>query len=258
MKKLIVLPFLICLITSCASIPRQAPDLIKDQFRAENRLMKKNLDLALRENEVLKTENLQYKSKVNQLNKTVSKFKADLESLNNKYNEDMIRMNEDYETICANLTALEEQSDAKIEELTRLNSGLEKKLSDDVARLNGQLDKQQLSFTAERKLLKAGYESKMLELENQLSLSKQESDKKDAAIASMTADLKEAQARIVDMEKTVKEQNEMIKKGEKERQELTQSSQDLQKITEEKRTMIDESNPKTGTIQPPAQQKNNE
>ena len=76
--------FLLTLI-SCAGMPGGPASHIngapRDQIEAENRLMRNNLSLAMRENEVLKEENLRYKSEVTQLSDCVARLTADIETM---------------------------------------------------------------------------------------------------------------------------------------------------------------------------------
>ncbi len=242
------------MVVSCATISGMDTGSKDDELKAENRLMRKNRKLALRENEVLKTENMQYRAKVNKLNAALSDLRVALESLHCQYNEDMTRINEAYDDLSDQLMWLEETSDEKILNLTETNLALEKKYADDVSALNEQLKKQQAAFTSERELLQTKYETKVKALEDQLSLSTQELNEKDIVIKSMETSQAESQVRITNLEKIVQEQDQIIKKGEKDFQELLKSSQNLQKIIEEKQAMIDSLNQQRGSVPEPSKQ----
>ncbi|MFZ2634079.1 MAG: hypothetical protein WA081_14430 [Desulfosalsimonadaceae bacterium] len=257
MKKLIFILPALYLALACASMPTmpmgQNQALAKDQVHAQNRIMKKNLDLALRENEVLKTENEQYKSHVKELDCTISTLNADMESLTTKYNEDTASLNEEiaelnnsYETLHNDFTLLEQESGQRISELTEQNHGLEKQLAAETTRLNSVIKDQKASFdsqlTAAAKELastKDGCASRELALQNQLSESKKAAVKKDADIQSLEARHQEALKKTAALEKTLQEQTEKIQKMEKAHQELITSRQDLQKTIKEKQTVID-------------------
>jgi chromosome segregation ATPase len=258
MKRIITLIFVLGTVASCASIPGQSQNQVQDQLKAENRLMKKNSELALRENEVLKTENAQYKLELDQLNETVQQLSEDLATLKVKYDEDMARANDAYENLCDHFTALEQESDGKIQELTESNTALEKRFSDEVSRLNGILEDQKTAVQSERDLMKSGFESKLKELEEQVSLSKRESAEKDKAIESLEKNNKEAKSRISALEKTVKDQDENLKQSETNYKDMVVSNQRLQKDIDAKQAVIDELNAKIKAMQDSTEQKTNQ
>lgn len=85
MKKTIITVIFLLTLTSCAGMPGGPASPMsnspRDQIEAENRLMRNNLSLAMRENEVLKEENLRYKSEVTQLSDCVARLTADIETM---------------------------------------------------------------------------------------------------------------------------------------------------------------------------------
>jgi chromosome segregation ATPase len=267
MKKLIFILPALCLSLACASMPTMPTmpmggnqEITKDQVHAENRVMKKNLELALRENEVLKTENAQYKSQVKAQSSEISALNDDIASLNTRYDEEttrlgeeITRLNESYEIVVNDFTLFEQESSQKINALTGQNAGLEKQLADETARLNGINKDQKASFDAQIKAAskelasaKADFAARELALQNQLTKSKQTVMEKDTAIASLEAREKTALEKIKMEEKTIQEQSEKIRQMEKAHQELTASRQDLQKIIEEKQVIIDSLSRKPG------------
>jgi uncharacterized protein YoxC len=240
MKKLIFLYVLLCVAVSCASMPGQNRDALQDQLKAENRLMKKNSELALRENEVLKTENAQYKSEVKKLSEALQRLTGDLEALKGKYDEDMARANDAYEDLCNHFTVLEIESDQKIQTLTESYAAIEKQCSDEVSNLNRQLKEQQETFSAERNLLITGFESRIKKLDVLLGSSRQESTEKDKKIEALEKDQQKAGSTITDLEKTIHDQNEKIKHFETLNQDLVSSNQKFQKDIEEKQITIEQ------------------
>lgn len=224
---------------SCASISGQHRDILREQLKAENRLIKKNSELALRENEVLKRENAQHRSEIEKLTETAQQLTDDLDSLNRKYQEDMARLDDAYKNLYDQFITLKLESDEKIQELTSSNELLEKRFAKEVSKLNGLLEEQKVAFHTERDLLKAGFESKIKKLEARLALSRQESDEKEKTIESLEKDRQEVQARIIELDKTVTVQNEKIKQSEHQYQEMMSSSQQLLKDIDEKQAIID-------------------
>ena len=203
-------------------------------------MMNKNLDLALRENEVLKTENMGYKSDVATLNEKVLNLNAEIQSVNKKYNEDMAQMNESYEDLCLRFESLERESDVTIAELTDINMALEKKNADEITKFKGLLQAQSDSFNSERDSLKAEFASRMMEMEKQLASVKQMVQEKDAAILLLVGNLKKANELAVHLESVVKKQDETLQRKDKEYQELVTSNRKLQADIDEKQAKIAE------------------
>jgi chromosome segregation ATPase len=240
MKKLIFLYVLLCAAASCASIPGQNREVLQDQLKAENRLMKKNSELALRENEVLKTENAQYKTEVKKLSDAVRRLNEELEALKMKYDADMAIASQAYEDLCSHFTVLEIESDQKIQTLTESYAALEKKSSDEAANLNHQLNEQQENFSAERNLLISGFESRIKELDDLLASSRQASTQKDKKIEALEKDQQYAGSKIIELEKTIQDQDEKIQKFETLNRDLVLSNQTFQKDIEQKQIVIDQ------------------
>ncbi len=164
-----ILFMLICLfgLTACAGgsgVPgmnlNNAP---RDQIEAENRLMRNNLSLAMRENEVLKEENLRYKSEVTQLIACVSRLTAEIEAMEGRHQDrlaeikalfDQLRLRQaememDYcwtidELRSANI-ALGRETAVKLEEITAALKGRDETFKDTIAAVktdfNGKLEK---------------------------------------------------------------------------------------------------------------------
>jgi len=251
-KQIVILPAL-CLLMACASMPTmpvmatsQNKALDQDQVHAENRMMKKNLELALRENEVLKTENARYKSQVKELNNAVSKLNEDIASLTLKYDEDtarlndeLTRLNESYEILVNDFTRADQESCQKISELTAQNTGLQKELAEETDRLNTIIKDQKASFDAQLKTAgeevaatKAGCTKRETTLQDQLSASKQAATEKDSAIKTLEQTRQETLKKAAVLEKTIQEQTEKIRQMEK-------AHQDFKKVIEEKQAVID-------------------
>jgi chromosome segregation ATPase len=207
-------------------------------------MIKKNAELAMRENEVLKRENAQYKSETEKLTAQVQVLAGELEALNAKYDEDVAKLNDAYENLCDHFTALELESDKKIQTLTESNAALEKRISDEVLRLNALLEDQKAAFQSERDLLKSESHAKVNGLEEKLSIAKKESAEKDTAIESLKKDHQKDQAQVTALEKTVRDQNEKIKDSETKFRDIQASHQQLQKQMDEKQTIIDQLNAK--------------
>ncbi|HDP80762.1 MAG TPA: hypothetical protein ENN21_07960, partial [Spirochaetes bacterium] len=142
------------LFLSCATTNGVKSREYNERLKAENSLMKKRLALLERENDVLKTENLQYKKNLQQLEAQVEKLRADLASLTEKYTKDIALHEAGRRNLEEKNAILEKESTEKIQELTRLNRELEKKLGDELKRLNEQMALQAAGFNKEREAFK--------------------------------------------------------------------------------------------------------
>jgi chromosome segregation ATPase len=89
MKKIIITVMFLLASSSCAGVPGepglQFSSAPRDKIEAENRLMRNNLSLAMRENEVLKEENLRYKSEVTQLSDCVARLTSELSDTDSRH-----------------------------------------------------------------------------------------------------------------------------------------------------------------------------
>jgi predicted nucleic acid-binding Zn-ribbon protein len=127
MKRMTLFLFLLALLASCATIQgqRHGDEGLLEQLRAENRLMKRNSELALRENEVLKTENARYRSEANNMKKKLERLRNDIEALNMKYTEDVTRANDAFDHLSGEFAAFRQESDEKNRALTEAYALLE-------------------------------------------------------------------------------------------------------------------------------------
>jgi chromosome segregation ATPase len=89
MKRIIIIVMFLLASSSCAGVPGgpglQFSSTPRDQIEAENRLMRNNLSLAMRENEVLKEENLRYKSEVTQLSDCVARLTSEMNDADRRH-----------------------------------------------------------------------------------------------------------------------------------------------------------------------------
>lgn len=195
-----------------------------EQIRAEYHLMKNNLSLAMRENEVVKGENRICRTEIRQLKKEAKGLRADIVTLNRNYEQDMVRMQEQYGTLEIQYKMLEEQSQAKIQELTGLNTQVRKQLTVETAAFNQALNKQKAEFREERQALKAefsekakGYEDRLNALTTELSEKETELESLNTAltlagsrIESLKNDAAEAQAKMESMQKIIDEYRSLV------------------------------------------------
>lgn len=155
------------LILSCTSVNISPDGNVNEQLKGENRIMKKNLTLAVRENSVLKEENIQYKNDNSRLKTRVKLLESEMESLKKKYDQDVALLNEKYETLNKKNIILQQESSSKIEELTSINKVMEEKMTKDITKLNENIRSQEETFNKERAAVELAFSAKEQEYQKQ-------------------------------------------------------------------------------------------
>lgn len=139
-----------------------------EKLKAENRLMKNNLDLALRENKVFKEENLQHKAETQRLKKEIESLHNDIGVLNRKYDMDMAAMTEQYDTLSDQYDLLKESTGREIQELTDSNRTLEKRMKNEISRLKAIIADQKTDFEKSRLVLEKEFSTRLSSIEASL------------------------------------------------------------------------------------------
>ena len=217
----------ILMMPACAtlSVKRAAgPD---EKLNAENRLMKNNLDLAMRENKVLKEENLQYKSDTTRFKKEIRSLHDDIDSLNRKYDTDMAGMTEQYNNVSDQYASLEESTGKKIQELTDRNRNLDKKMKGEISRLNAGMADQKATFEKSRLALEADFAARLSSMETSLT-------EKEATISSMKSMHDDALLQIGTLRKEIDSYKAAFGDIGENNKLPTESSQDVQTTTVDK------------------------
>lgn len=167
-----------------------------EQMRAEYHLMRNNLNLAIRENEVVKEENRICRSEIRQFKKEIRGLQTEQQRLNQLYEKDMARMQEEYRI-------LEDQSTARIQELTETSAKLSDRLANEREQFNAALKIQKADFRKERTALKKDFSRQLQEQEDRLKQVETERDEKEADNASLNTSLSQAGNQIDNLTKTL-------------------------------------------------------
>jgi len=204
------------LLTSCTSV-NITPDVnLNEQIKAENRIMKKNLTLAVRENSVLKDENIQYKGENSRLNARVKLLESEIESVKKKYDHDIALLNEKYESLNKKNIILGEESSSKIQELSALNKSIEEKMTGEITKLNEIIRKQEEKFNNDRASIETAFSSKELEYQKQLAQIKKDLLTSTMEMESLKSKLAESEANLADakadIQRREKLSNDLVKK----------------------------------------------
>ncbi|MEJ5362792.1 MAG: hypothetical protein WHV26_12095 [Spirochaetota bacterium] len=178
--------------SSCATLNTQDTKLV-DQLKAENRVCSQNLNLFMRENDVLKAENAKYKKENVNLQSRNNLLQSDLNALQTKYNNDIAMWNQRYNSLQQKYDVFVKQSDVKLQELDQRNKELEKKMADEIARLNEVIRKQEVDFIKEKENIVNQNAKKEIECQTTIdSLQKQ--------VASLSSEKEQLKSRLAEAE----------------------------------------------------------
>ncbi len=124
---------------SCATSVKQDAPFTNSHLFAEHSMMKKRLPLIERENDILKKENHQQRTKVQRLETHIKGLALDLAAIKEKYDEDMAALKEKY---AKDVAAGEKQ----VNNLQELIQTIENDRTEDMATLNEKMLKQNDEF----------------------------------------------------------------------------------------------------------------
>lgn len=198
MNKLCIICIIICL-TSCA-LPPQKNMTADEHLRAEWHLIKTNLNLATRENEVLKEENQQYRKEIDSLNDSIRKLKVNLDELKTKYKQDIAKMISEYEVLYAQYQLHQTQSKEEIQSLLEANQALDQTLNKERKHFKQRYAAQNDAHTKTINTRTAEWEQKKEHYEKQLQTLTTNLKKEKSALITSDANLAEANKKIKALE----------------------------------------------------------
>ncbi len=206
MKTLPYLAVCICsvLLFSCSTI-NVSPDVnALEQIKAEKRVMKQNMTLAVRENSVLKEENIQYKSETGKLKAKVKLLESEILSLNKKHEQDIALLDEKFENLNKQNQILSQESSTKIRELSDINKEIEERMTKEITRLSENIRNQEEKFNNERAATETAFSTKEQEYQKQLAQFKKdilsgvmEIESFKTKLTESESDLKSAKAALI-------------------------------------------------------------
>jgi chromosome segregation ATPase len=233
-----ILIFLLFL-SSCSSVNISPDGNVNEQLKAENRIMKNNLTLVVRENSVLKNENIQYKDNNNKLKARAKLLESEIVSLNKKHEQDIALLTEKYENLSKKNFILEQESSTKIQELTTVNKALEEKLSGEITLLNENMRKQDEKFNKERAAIETAFSSKELQYQKELAQLKKdiltsgmEMESLKSKLAESNANLESARTELLKREGINRELEKKIESLTTENRQIKEDTPELKKGTE--------------------------
>lgn len=188
----------LCLLlpVSCRSVIISDDRNLNEQIKAENRIMKQNLTLVIRENRVLKDENIQYKDETGRLKTRVKLLDSEMGSLKKKYDQDIALLNEKYDNLNKKNMILEQESSSKIQELVAVNKAMEEKMGGEIKTLNENIRKQEEKFNKDRAAIETAFSTRELEYQKQLAQLKQEILTANIEMESLKSKLAESKAEL--------------------------------------------------------------
>jgi chromosome segregation ATPase len=193
---LCVLSCIVVLGVACATPVKVDEQPVNSRFLAENSAMKKRLPLIERENDVLKKENLQHRTKIQDLETQLGKLTADLTSLNEKYTNDTAADEEQIRILQDTIRTIEAESAEKIEGLISQNTALEEKRAGEVRALNEQMAMQKQAFGQEREQMMQASAKKELNLTGRMDDLKKAVEAKQLEITSLKMALNETSSKL--------------------------------------------------------------
>ncbi len=206
---------------------------------AENRMMKTSLKLAMRENEILKAENREYKNETARLNAEVQRMKDEIDARDRKYEADMAKMTERYNNASDQYALLEKSSSEKIQEMTGLNRELAQKMKDAIARMNAEMADQKASFEKTRRAFEQESSSQKKRYETRLALLKAAAAEKDTTITTMKTMYNDALLRIENLQKEIDTHKASMDDILRKNRSLSETNRNLLKTLAEKQKEID-------------------
>lgn len=188
------------LLSSCASFTFSKDEPVGERIRAENRIMRQNLNLAMRENSILKEENIQIRSESSLLRSRVRLLESEIESLNKKHSEDINLLNEKYQNLSRQKDIADRESALKLQEMNTANKALEEKLSAEIKRLSEENRTREEQFNKERLAMETAFAGKELQYrQEQADLKKN--------LLDVTTELESIKSRLTESEAQLKNAN---------------------------------------------------
>ena len=170
---------------SCTAIVKDNKQPLNSQLFAENSTMKKRLPLIERENDVLKKENQQHRTKIHDLEMQNKQLAAVLTSLNEKYTNDMATGEEQILDLESTISEMEQETAERIELLTAQKNILEEKLVRETKVLNEKLVKQKTAFNQEREQILQQNAKKELDWSTEIGVLKKQLEPMEMQISSL-------------------------------------------------------------------------
>ncbi len=180
---LIVLVLLFSL--SCTAIVKDDRRPLNSQLFAENSTMKKRLPMIERENDVLKKENQQHRTKLHDLEEQNKQLADVLTSVKEEYATDMALDEEQILDLEKSLNKMEQETGEQIGFLVSQKNKLEEKLVQETKVLNEQLVKQKAAFNQEREQISQQHAQKELNWSTEVGGLKKQLISKELQISSL-------------------------------------------------------------------------
>lgn len=141
---------ILALCISCVTPVKKDEYPLNSRIMAENSSIKKRLPLIERENDVLRKENHQHRTKILAQETQIKNLGLELAFLGEKYDNDTTKAQMQIQDLELTIQEIEKETTARIKSLGALNAALEKKLARQVQSLNKKMAAQKKSFHLER------------------------------------------------------------------------------------------------------------
>lgn len=145
---------IITICIGCVSFKNGINRADPDKVTAENVLLKRQVTLLERDNQIYKSENLDYSRKLKEKEAALEKSEANAVAQQDYYNRQLDILKKQYEELAARSAILSNESSNKIRELTELNNATEGRLNVEIKRLNDLVRSREENYNREREELK--------------------------------------------------------------------------------------------------------
>lgn len=176
---------IVALCISCVATVKKDEYPLNSRIMAENSSIKKRLPLIERENDVLRKENHQHRSKILALETQNKNLGLELAFLGEKYDNDMVKGEIQIQDLQLTIQEIEEESFARINSLSSLNAALEKRLAREVRALNKKIAAQKRVSHLEREKMMNENAKRESSLSGRIETLKKSVDTKNMEIASL-------------------------------------------------------------------------
>lgn len=202
---------LLMVLTSC-TLPMQYKDPADEsRLRAENRLMKKRMSLALSQNEILKSENRQIRAETREQQAEIRRLTSTLDRCRSKYDGDINLMKAQYNALQMQFESFRNESDTRIQAVSELNKVLEETLTKEKLRCDAVLESQTQKCNREIQDLASKFQDEKQNLETIQSTLREQLQEKNTMLENMKNDVITLKARIHELESEAGEKTDAVK-----------------------------------------------
>ena len=171
MRAAVLISMVLVMYVSCATAPVLSPASPPDQdtLMSENILIKKKVQMLEREHAVVTAENRQYKRDLDGMKAKIESLQQEIKGLEEKSRSESELAAVRYRNLEQRSAIAEKEAAGRIQELTRINTELEKKYTAEVTRLVTEMKTRDENWAREKETLKGDIARREFELSGNIS-----------------------------------------------------------------------------------------